>query len=137
VVATAPRGNGPDRNTNIKSCSKSIVALLLGTAIEKGEIADIRASLQSVAPDIIPADTTEGVADITIEDLVTLRAGSKARQDRTMATGSVPGMGRRQSIRDRPSSSGALPFRRRCHIYHRIGEEVALVTHWGTMSGRQ
>jgi len=75
VVATAPRGNGLDRNTNIKSCSKSIVALLLGTAIEKGEIADIRASLQSVAPGIIPADATEGVADITIEDLVTLRAG--------------------------------------------------------------
>jgi CubicO group peptidase (beta-lactamase class C family) len=75
VVAKAVRGNGLDRNANIKSCSKSIVALLLGTAIEKGEIADIRASLQSVAPAIIPADATEGVADITIEDLVTLRAG--------------------------------------------------------------
>jgi CubicO group peptidase (beta-lactamase class C family) len=75
VVATALRGNGLDRNANIKSCSKSIIALLLGTAIEKGEIADIRASLQSVAPGIIPADATEGVADITIEDLVTLRAG--------------------------------------------------------------
>ena len=69
VVATAPRGNGLDRNANIKSCSKSIVALLLGTAIEKGEIADIKASLQSVAPGIIPADATEGVAGITIEEL--------------------------------------------------------------------
>jgi CubicO group peptidase (beta-lactamase class C family) len=75
VVAKAPRGNGLDRIANIKSCSKSIVALLLGTAIETGEIASIRASLKSVAPGIIPADATEGVADITIEDLVTLRAG--------------------------------------------------------------
>jgi CubicO group peptidase (beta-lactamase class C family) len=75
VVATAPRGNGLDRNAGIKSCSKSIVALLLGTAIEKGEIADIGASLQSVAPGIVPADATEGVADITIENLVTLQAG--------------------------------------------------------------
>jgi CubicO group peptidase (beta-lactamase class C family) len=75
VVAKAPRGNGLDRSASIKSCSKSIVALLLGTAIEKGEIASIRASLQSVAPGIIPPDATEGVAGITIEDLVTLRAG--------------------------------------------------------------
>lgn len=75
VLAEAPRGNGLDRVANIKSCAKSIVALLLGTAIERGEIADIRASLRSVAPGLIPPDATEGVADITIEDLVTLRAG--------------------------------------------------------------
>jgi CubicO group peptidase (beta-lactamase class C family) len=75
VVATALRGNGLDRVANIKSCSKSIVALLLGTAIEKGEIADIKATLLSVAPGLIPTDATEGVADITLEDLVTLRAG--------------------------------------------------------------
>ncbi len=31
IVAEAPRGPGLDRAANIKSCSKSIVALLLGT----------------------------------------------------------------------------------------------------------
>lgn len=75
VIAEAPRGNGLDRIANIKSCSKSVVALLLGTAIERGEIADVGAPLRSVAPGLIPANATEGVADITLEDLVTLRAG--------------------------------------------------------------
>lgn len=75
VVAEVLRGPGLDRPANIKSCSKSIVALLLGTAIDRGEIAGIDARLGDVTPDIIPADATEGVADITMEDLVTLRAG--------------------------------------------------------------
>lgn len=75
VIAEAPRGNGLDRIANIKSCSKSVVALLLGTAIERGEIAEVGAPLRSVAPGLIPANATEGVADITLEDLVTLRAG--------------------------------------------------------------
>ena len=35
IVAEAPRGAGLDRAANIKSCSKSIVALLLGTAIAR------------------------------------------------------------------------------------------------------
>lgn len=75
VFADAPRGPGLDRPANIKSCSKSIVALLLGTSIDRGEIAGPGARLGEVAPGLIPADATEGVADITMEDLVTLRAG--------------------------------------------------------------
>jgi len=75
LLAEAPRGPGLDRSANIKSCSKSIVALLLGTAIDHGEIKGIDARLGDVAPDLIPRDATEGVADITVGDLVTLRAG--------------------------------------------------------------
>ncbi|WP_274426429.1 serine hydrolase domain-containing protein [Chelativorans sp. YIM 93263] len=75
VLEEAFRGPGLDRPANIKSCSKSVVALLLGTAIDSGEIAGVEARLGDVAPDIIPSDATAGVADITMEDLVTLRAG--------------------------------------------------------------
>ncbi|MGU3495511.1 serine hydrolase domain-containing protein [Xanthobacteraceae bacterium A53D] len=75
VLALAPRGAGLDRPANIKSCSKSLVALLLGTAIDRGEIAGVKARLGEVAPRLIPADATAGVADLTLEDLVTLRAG--------------------------------------------------------------
>lgn len=75
VFAEAPRGPGLDRLANIKSCSKSIVALLLGAAIDQGDIADVTARLGQVAPGIVPPDATRGVADITMEDLVTLRAG--------------------------------------------------------------
>ncbi|GLQ57024.1 serine hydrolase domain-containing protein [Devosia nitrariae] len=75
LFAEAPRGGGLDRSANIKSCAKSIVALLLGAAIDRGEIDGVGARLGDVAPTIIPADATQGVADITMEDLVSLRAG--------------------------------------------------------------
>ena len=75
IVAEAPRGPGLDRAANIKSCSKSIVALLLGTAMARGEIKRIDARLSEVAPRLIPANATPSVAAITMEDLVTLRAG--------------------------------------------------------------
>ncbi len=75
VLAEAFRGPGLDRVANIKSCSKSIVALLAGSAISQGAIAGVDATLGAVAPSIIPSDATPGAADLTIEDLVTLRAG--------------------------------------------------------------
>ena len=75
IVAEAPRGPGLDRAANIKSCSKSIVALLLGTAIARGEFKRVDARLGDVAPKLIPAKATQGAAAITMEDLVTLRAG--------------------------------------------------------------
>ena len=75
LIAEAPRGPGLDRLANIKSCSKSIVALLLGAAIERGEIASVQAPLSEVAPNILPSNATPGAGDITLEDLVTLRAG--------------------------------------------------------------
>lgn len=75
IFAEAPRGPGLDRPANIKSCSKSIVALLLGAALDRQEIADVNATLGQLAPGIVPNDATPGVAGITMEDLVTLRAG--------------------------------------------------------------
>jgi len=75
VLAEAPRGPGLDRAANIKSCSKSIVALLLGTAVAQGEIKSVNATLRQVAPRLIPANATPGAEAITMEDLVTLRAG--------------------------------------------------------------
>lgn len=75
LFAQAPRGPGLDSPANIKSCAKSIVALLLGAAIDRGEIAGVGARLGDVAPSIVPDDATQGVADLTMEDLVSLRAG--------------------------------------------------------------
>jgi CubicO group peptidase (beta-lactamase class C family) len=75
VFSAAPRGPGLNRLANIKSCSKSIVALLLGTAVARKEIASVNATLAEVAPALLPRDVENGVAAITMEDLVTLRAG--------------------------------------------------------------
>jgi len=75
IVAEAPRGGGLDRPANIKSCSKSVVGLLLGTAVTRGEIKRVNMSLRDVAPKLIPANATQGADAITLEDLVTLRGG--------------------------------------------------------------
>ncbi|MEC7762587.1 MAG: serine hydrolase [Pseudomonadota bacterium] len=75
ILEDALRGPGLDRVANIKSCSKSLVGLLLGEMISAGTIPSVDARLGDVAPSIIPSNATEGVADLTMEDLVTLRMG--------------------------------------------------------------
>jgi len=75
VLAEAFRGPGLDAPANVKSVSKSIVALLLGAAIDRGVVPSVEASLGAVAPDLIPADADDRVGDLTLENLVTLRAG--------------------------------------------------------------
>ena len=75
LFAAAPGGRGLDGLANIKSCSKSIVALLLGTVIDRGAIASVDTTLAEAAPGILPPGATPGAGEITMEDLVTLRAG--------------------------------------------------------------
>jgi len=75
LLAEAPRGRGLDRAANIKSCSKSLLALILGTTIARGEVPGLSARLTEIAPTLIPSDATTGAADLTLSDLVTLRAG--------------------------------------------------------------
>lgn len=75
LLAESPRGPGLDRLANIKSCSKSIVALLLGQAIANGSVSSVDEPLEDVAPRLIPTGADPAVAGITLEDLVTLRAG--------------------------------------------------------------
>lgn len=75
LFSEAPSGGGLDHPANIKSCAKSVVALLLGAAISNKEIPDVEARLADVAPSIIPSGATARVGDLTMEDLVTLRAG--------------------------------------------------------------
>ncbi|WP_163559060.1 serine hydrolase [Halomonas sp. NO4] len=75
IVAEAPKGPGLEGLANIKSCSKSVVALLLGTCIAKGEIPSVTSRLVDVSPSIVPPNATQGVDDMTMEDLVTLQAG--------------------------------------------------------------
>jgi CubicO group peptidase (beta-lactamase class C family) len=62
-IAERLRGPALDQPANIKSVSKTIVATLTGIAIDNGVIADVTATIANLA------------ADITVEDLVTLRAG--------------------------------------------------------------
>lgn len=68
-------GGALDRPANVKSVSKTIVATVLGAALDRGAVPEVTARLGDVAPALIPPGAEPGVADITLEDLVTLRAG--------------------------------------------------------------
>lgn len=70
------RFRGPSLGTpvNVKSVSKTIVSALLGAAIDRGEIA-LDTTIAEAAPGLIPSAADPRVADLTMEDLVSLRAG--------------------------------------------------------------
>ena len=75
LAARRYRGPAIDRAVNIKSVSKSVVAAVAGAAIDRGIIDGVSARLGDVAPALIPSNADARVADITIGDLLTLRAG--------------------------------------------------------------
>ena len=75
ILAVAPRGPGLDRLANIKSCSKSLVALMLGAALDRGEIASVDVTLAEAAPRLLPRDAAPEVGRITLGQLASLRAG--------------------------------------------------------------
>lgn len=74
-LAAVFRGPSAGRAVPIKSVSKTIVAALTGAAIDRGEIPSVRAQLGQIAPQLIPAGADPGVAQITVENLVTMQAG--------------------------------------------------------------
>jgi len=75
VLAEAFRGPPPERAVNVKSVSKSLVAALLGCALERGVVDSIGATLGETAPSLLPPGADPRVAALTLEDLVTMRAG--------------------------------------------------------------
>jgi len=75
VFAEAFRGAAVDRVANIKSVSKSVVATLLGVARQKSVISSLKQPLGELAPGLLPAGVDPRVAELTLEDLVTMRAG--------------------------------------------------------------
>ncbi|MEP5761300.1 MAG: serine hydrolase [Litoreibacter sp.] len=77
VQLAAERFRGPalSRAVPIKSVSKTIVAALTGVALDRGEIASLNDTLGQLAPRLIPANAEPRVADITVENLITMQAG--------------------------------------------------------------
>jgi CubicO group peptidase (beta-lactamase class C family) len=75
VVAESFRGPAVNTPVNIKSVSKSIVASLVGCAIERGIIEDVQMTLGECIPDLIPQDADDRVSELTLENLLTMQAG--------------------------------------------------------------
>jgi CubicO group peptidase (beta-lactamase class C family) len=67
---------GPvDTPTNIKSASKAIVTALVGIAIDKGVLQGAGQKISTVLSGSFPNEPDPRLNDITLEDLMTMRAG--------------------------------------------------------------
>jgi CubicO group peptidase (beta-lactamase class C family) len=74
-VAEVFRGPGLDRPANVKSVSKSVVAALAGAALARGVLESVDQPVAPLLGDLIPADADPRVRAITIDHLLTMRAG--------------------------------------------------------------
>jgi CubicO group peptidase (beta-lactamase class C family) len=75
-------GARPTRSANIKSASKSIMATLVGIAIDRGLIAGVRQPIALFFPELLSVPRGSGKQDITIEDLLTMRSGLESTSNR-------------------------------------------------------
>ncbi len=67
-----------DQAVNIKSASKSIMSLLIGIALDRGILQSITQPIQEFFPEYMNSETDPAKLAITIEDLLTMRAGLKS-----------------------------------------------------------
>ena len=69
------RGPGLDRPVNVKSVSKTIVAALVGAALDRGVLRDVDQPVAALLSDLVPAAADPRVSEITIAHLLTMQAG--------------------------------------------------------------
>jgi CubicO group peptidase (beta-lactamase class C family) len=74
VVEYYAKGRSATRLANVKSASKSIIAALVGIAIDKGLIKSVREPIVTWFPELKKSADTRKLA-ITVEDLLTMRSG--------------------------------------------------------------
>ena len=69
------RGPGLDRPVNVKSVSKSVMSALAGIAIERGILDGVDQRIAPVLKDLLPPEADPRIGTITIDHLLTMRAG--------------------------------------------------------------
>src|SRR5688500_598953 len=67
-------GARADQRANIKSASKSVISALVGIALERGRLRDVRQPLSELLP-VQTRDLDTARRAITVEDLLTMRTG--------------------------------------------------------------
>lgn len=102
VAAEAFRGPALTRAVNVKSVSKTIVASLVGAALDRGILRGVDAPFAEAAPTLVPADADPRVRRITIADLLTMQAGLEPT--------SGPGYGRWIASRNWVADALRRPF---------------------------
>lgn len=75
AFAESFRGRGLDTPVNVKSVSKSIIAALVGVAIDRGVLEGPDQTIGSLLEPRIPGDADPRVRDITLGNLLSMQAG--------------------------------------------------------------
>jgi CubicO group peptidase (beta-lactamase class C family) len=75
------RGVRPDAPANVKSASKSIISTLVGIAIDRGAIKSVKEPIVTYFPEL-RTDADRRKQAITVEDLLTMRAGLESTSGR-------------------------------------------------------
>ena len=82
VFAESFRGPPVAQAVNVKSVSKSVVASLVGCALERGVLANVDATLGELAPKLLPANADPRVAALSVQDFLTMRIGLERQSGR-------------------------------------------------------
>jgi len=102
LVERGFRGHSTTAPTNIKSVSKSIVAALVGIAVDRGLLEGPDQKVAPLLGDKLPPDPDPRLAEITIGNLLSMQAG--------LARTSGPNYGRWVASRDWVRAALAQPF---------------------------
>lgn len=102
VAERGYRGHGTSTPTNIKSASKSIVAALVGIAIDKGLLTGVDQPIAPLLADDLPANPDPRLAQITVGHLLSMQAG--------LGRTSGPNYGRWVASRNWVRAALAQPF---------------------------
>ena len=75
LLAERVRGPGLDTPVNVKSVSKSVIAALVGAAIARGVLESVEQPVAPVLSGLVPAGADPRLDAITLDHLLTMRAG--------------------------------------------------------------
>jgi CubicO group peptidase (beta-lactamase class C family) len=75
-------GRRPAQPANIKSAAKSIISALVGVALDRELIKDLQQPIGTFFPDVINRERDPVKAQITIENLLTMRSGLASTSNR-------------------------------------------------------
>ncbi|WP_343315712.1 serine hydrolase [Brucella sp. BE17] len=75
LVERGFRGHATSAPTNIKSASKSVMATLIGIAIDRGILKGVEQRIAPLLRNDVPADADPRIEDITVGDLLSMQSG--------------------------------------------------------------
>ncbi|WP_374636314.1 serine hydrolase domain-containing protein [Paracoccus sp. (in: a-proteobacteria)] len=102
VAARGYRGFDPNRATNIKSASKSVISALAGIAIQRGLFSGADQRVAAILKNDLPANPDPRLRDLTLGNLLSMQAGLQRQ--------SGPNYGRWVGSRNWVRAALAVPF---------------------------